>query len=334
MIKTALKIIFILISLAIASAAAGYMYFTENLKGIPDGETKEIVIPEGASGRDTAEILKESGIIRDENVFRLALRKYLPSGRIMPGRYMIDSSLSVPEIIAILEKGTVVLNLVTVPEGLTAAQIAEIFAAKGLCSADDFAAESKKEFTICGKSEDGAEGFLLPDTYDVPKEYGASEIAEMMVKSFEEYAGPIYEETKDSLPVKLSLREAVILASLVEREARVPEERPVIARVYYNRLIDGMKLECDATIQYALGKQKEVLLYSDLETESPYNTYKYPGLPPGPIANPGRASIYAVLHPAEHDYYFYVLNEIKNDGSHVFTETAAEHERAVRKYLK
>lgn len=333
MIRTIAKAAGILLVIAALTAAGGRWWLEENLKGIEPGVEKEVKIPDGATGRDVAEILKGEGLIRDSLAFRIALRKYLPGGGIMSGRYRINSSSSAREIIGMLEKGTITLNLVTVPEGLTKAQIAEIFAGRGLCSKEDFLKEAEKPVMIDGR-EEKTEGFLLPDTYDVPKEYGAAEIIGLMTKSFDEYYSAEYEKLKGSLPVKLSLQETVTLASMVEREAKLPSERPLIAGVYYNRLKNGMRLECDATIQYALGKQKEALLYSDLEIDSPYNTYRREGLPPGPIANPGRDALKAALHPARHGYYFYVLNEIKGDGSHVFTENAYEHEQAVRKYLK
>ena len=132
----------------------------------------------------------------------------------------------------------------------------------------------------------------------------------------------------------LSLKETVILASLVEREAQVASERPLIAGVYINRINKGMKLECDATVQFALGKQKAVLLYSDLEIASPYNTYRYPGLPPGPICSPGAASLEAAFNPKKSDYLFYVRNDVKNDGSHVFGRDFGEHQANIQKYQR
>ena len=227
------------------------------------------------------------------------------------------------------------VNLVTIPEGLTLKEIAEIVSKKGICSVDEFMEAIKtNKFTVNGEELKNIEGFLLPNTYDIPKEYTPFQIEEMMIKSFDEKITPIYLEKKSKLPVNLTLKEVVTLASLVEREASVPEERPIIAGVYYNRLKIGMRLECDATIQYALGHQKKELLYSDLEIDSPYNTYKHEGLPPGPIANPGEESLKSVLNPTKHNYYFYVLNGIKNNGTHVFSETAWEHEKAVNKYLR
>jgi UPF0755 protein len=159
-------------------------------------------------------------------------------------------------------------------------------------------------------------------------------VIRVLVRAFNEIALKMYEEKKHELPVELTLHEVITLASMVEREAQVPEERPTIAMVYYNRLKKNMLLQCDATVQFALGKQKEILTYADLKIDSPYNTYLYKGLPPGPIANPGIKSIKAVLAPENNDYLFYVRNDVKNDGSHVFTRTYQEHQDAIRQYQR
>jgi len=155
-----------------------------------------------------------------------------------------------------------------------------------------------------------------------------------MIGAFNDKVVPMYEKKKKNLPYPLSLAQVVTLASLVEREAQLANERPIIATVYYNRLKKGMKLECDATIQYALGKPRHVLKYSDLRIKSPYNTYLHGGLPPGPIANPGLDSIKAVLEPERNDYLYYVRNDVKNDGSHVFSKTFNEHQAAIDKHQK
>ena len=334
-IKGILIFIAIITILIIGTLTYGYFYVKDCLQGHSTGENIEVTIPQGSSGADAGLILKEKGIIKDPIVFRFAMKKYLKSGRILPGTYTFNPKESVVEIIEKLEKGTISLNLVTIPEGLTLKQISEIFSQKGLCKSSEFIEVTKtNKFTVNGEELKDVEGFLLPNTYDIPKEYTPLQIAEMMIKSFDKKITPIYLEKKSKLPVNLTLKEVVTLASLVEREASVPEERPIIAGVYYNRLKIGMRLECDATIQYALGHQKKELLYSDLEIDSPYNTYKYEGLPPGPIANPGEEALKAVLNPTKHNYYFYVLNGIKNNGTHVFSETAREHEHAVDKYLR
>ncbi len=333
--KIILTSITIILILVIGALTCGYFYVKDSLNGYETGNDIEVEIPQGASGADAGEILKQKGIIKDPLVFRLAMKKYLTSGRILPGKYTFNPKESVIEIIQKLEKGTISLNLVTIPEGLTLKQIAEIFSQKGFCTKNEFIEATKKDKLIVnGEQLTNTEGFLLPNTYDIPKEYGPFQIVEMMINSFDKKITPIYLEKHSQLPVNLTLQEVVTLASLVEREASVPEERPIIAGVYYNRLKIGMRLECDATIQYALGHQKKELLYSDLEIDSPYNTYKYEGLPLGPIANPGEESLKAVLSPTKHNYYFYVLNGIKNNGTHVFSETAQEHEYAVDKYLR
>jgi len=172
------------------------------------------------------------------------------------------------------------------------------------------------------------EGYLFPDTYYPGSDSGPDKIVQMMLQNFEQVM-----ERNDYISKArskgLNLNEAVTVASMVEREARVESERPIIAGVIYNRLKAGMPLQIDATVQYALGKQKEKLLYKDLEINSPYNTYKISGLPPGPIANPGWPSLKAAIEPEKNNYLYYCA---KPDGSHAFSRTLAEHNRNVQRY--
>lgn len=333
------KFIFVLLLIAVllvvafiagASYSAYYIFTPMGGRG-----PVRVDVPKGASGVLVARNLENAGLIRNEILFIIVLRTTNSGSKIKPGNYIVDPNKNMMEILHQLTKGQGKLRLVTIPEGLTINQIADLLDRKEIVNRKDFISATKsREYQINGKDVKNLEGYLLPETYDFPKRFEADDIVGRMIGEFNGVVVPVYNKKKGSLPVKLSLRKVVVLASLVEREAQVPSERPVIASVYYNRLKKGMLLQCDATVQYALGKNKPVLKYSDLEIDSPYNTYKYRGLPPGPIANPGFDSIKAVLNSKKTDFLYYVRNDKKNDGSHIFSKSLAEHNRAIKKYQK
>jgi len=334
-----LKIIFVISIIAIllvVAFAAGALYSAYYIFTPVGGEKPvRVDVPKGASGAVVAKNLENAELIRHEMLFRLVLKTTNSGNKIQPGNYIIDPNKNMMEILHQLIHGQGKLRLVTIPEGLTINQIADLLDKQEVVNKKDFIAATKsRKYRINGKDVKNLEGYLLPETYDFPKRFDADDIVGRMIGEFNGVVVPEYKKKKDSLPEKLSLAKIVIMASLVEREAQVPSERPIIASVYYNRLKKGMLLQCDATVQFALGKNKPVLKYSDLEVDSPYNTYKYRGLPPGPIANPGFDSIKAVLNPQKTDYLYYVRNDKKNDGSHVFSKTLAEHNRAIKKYQK
>lgn len=335
----ALKVLGILLLLAVlmAGAFAGGIgtgiYYTLT----PAGTFKpvRIDVAEGEPAAVVADELEKQGVIHSALLFRAALKFSGAETSIKPGSYLVDPQNNMMEILNQLEKGNFKLRLITIPEGLTVKEVARTLEKNGVAKAKDvMRASEEKVYKVNNKKLDSLEGYLLPETYDFPEEYCPGDMLEAMIKSFNKNVLPIYERRKDKLPHKLSLHQVVTLASMVEREAQVPSERPKIARVYYNRLNRGMKMECDATIQYALGKPKEILKYSDLKIKSPYNTYMYKGLPPGPIASPGIDCIRAVLNPEKHEYFFYVRNDVKDDGSHVFSRTFSEHNAAIRNYQR
>jgi UPF0755 protein len=281
------------------------------------------------------ERLERAGAIKSGLLFRLAARLTGSGSSIKPGEYSISPGKNVMEILGQLKEGGGRLRLVTIPEGLTMKQIAALLEKKGVVSARDFLdAAGKATLSIGGSVPASLEGYLLPETYDIPESYSAGDVLKTLAGDFNRKAVPLYRQNAPSLPVKMTLHQVVVLASMVEREAKVPGERPVIAAVYYNRLKKGMLLQCDATVQYALGEQKEYLTLEDLKIDSPYNTYAHKGLPPGPIANPGLDSIRATLQPEKVDYLYYVRNDVKNDGSHVFSSSYAGHRDAIRKYQR
>jgi len=274
-------------------------------------------------------IFQREGHIRSERFFTLLVRVKRISSQIKAGEYLIKPSLHTTDIIRLLIAGAVVTQKFTIAEGLHMRQIADVLQGKGIIGSEEFL-QACRNPAILRKYRipfDSAEGFLFPDTYIIAKGLSAEQIVTIMVdRFFEEIKAMPLEGYSDE-----ELRRVVIVASLVEREAKIDSERPIIAAVFYNRISKGKRLESCATVQYILGKTKERLLYSDLQVDSPYNTYLHKGLPPGPISNPGIKSIEAALFPADVDYLFFVS---KRDGSHHFSTTYKEHLEAIEQYNK
>jgi UPF0755 protein len=291
------------------------------------GQAQTVRIAKGASLRYVAHKLKERGLIRSETAFRLIARRSWT--KVRQGEYRFQPPINPLRILDKLVKGQVEAYWVTVPEGFTLQQIASLLAERQLATKNDFltaASAASQLDTEFPKPTGSLEGYLFPDTYrlDARQDMSAALIV-AMVRRFDEvvWKGLL----KGKAPqTGLTLHELVTLASLVEGEAKKDEERPIIAGVLLNRLRMGKKLECDATVQYALGDHKSRLLYADLQYPSPYNTYLHEGLPPGPINNPGLASIEAALKPADTPYLYYVA---KPDGSHIFSRTPEEHQAAI-----
>ena len=273
---------------------------------------KEIIISPGMGAKAVANLLFKNGLISHPYLFRIALRLYGKDRNIKAGKYILRDDMSLYEIIDTLVKGKGVLEEVTIPEGLTSSQIADIFYKKGIIK------DPERFLEIVKKK--GLEGYLFPDTYYVPMNYDEEKLIDMMTKRFWQKVPEDFREKAKALG--LSEKEVIILASLVEKEAKYPEDRPKIASVFLNRLKKGMKLESCATIQYILGTPKPNLTYEDLKIPSPYNTYLHKGLPPGPICNPGEAAILSVLNPAKTDYLYFVVGK---DGKHLFAKTYKEH---------
>jgi UPF0755 protein len=271
--------------------------------------------------------LKRKGYIRSELFFISLIRLSGNARKVKSGQYNLYSGMRSTEILQKLVRGVVATIKFTIPEGFTIQQIADLLEKEGVASSEQFI-ESTKYPEILEKYKipfNNAEGFLFPDTYIVAKDLAAEQIVELMIERFftnlQKISSREFEEEE--------MKKLVIIASLVEKEARLDSERPVISAVFYNRLEKGKRLESCATIQYILGKTKERLLYSDLRIESPYNTYLNGGLPPGPISNPGFGSLKAAIEPADVSYLFFVS---KKDGSHYFSTTYEEHLEAIRRY--
>jgi UPF0755 protein len=289
-----------------------------------------VVISPGASLLAVAGQLRDSEIISSTGQKALVTAAVLRGwrSRLQPGRYALSPAKSPWEILKMLVEGKVYTTWLLVPEGYTMEQIGEKLEEKRLGTRKEFltlAAQPAKfahAFPIPGAS---LEGYLFPDSYQVDGRQGPADIVQKMLDRFDQvvWRGSFERQTRVG---GRSLAEILTLASLIEGEARRDNERPLIAGVLLNRLNEGMRLECDATVQYALGQRKGRLSYEDLKVNSPYNTYLHAGLPPGPINNPGNASIEAALHPRLNAYLFYVA---RKDGSHIFTHTYAEHLAAV-----
>jgi UPF0755 protein len=316
----------------IGAGFAFYFLHTALTPADPEGISKPLVveIPEGASAAGIAQSLETNGLIRSALAFRILVRFGGQDGAIRAGHYTLSASENPVKILDHLVKGDTMQRRVTLPEGLTLVEVAGILEKNEVCPAQDFLEMARTRGKDFGPGfPENLEGYLFPDTYDLPWKCSTSEVLGILTSRFDEIFTPLWSEK-----APLGRAETVVLASLVEREAQVQSERAVIAGVYLNRLAEGMLLQCDATVQYALGRQKSVLMHQDLKIDSPYNTYRHPGLPPGPICNPGRAALEAAVRPQRTEYLFYVRNDVKGDGSHVFSRNYTEHEKSIDRYQR
>ena len=302
--------------------------------------TGMVIIPiqEGDTARDIGERLEEEDVIQSARLFRVLVALTGVEDELLDGEYEFDRGLATMEVINRIHNGLTAPLIIAIPEGLREEEIADLLERKGIISAQDFQAALSARvydasFLDLLPYGVGLEGFLLPATYGFSRNATGEDVVGQMLRAFDEQVIP-------TLPpegaLDLTLHQAVTLASIVEREAVVPRERPTIASVFLNRLQIGLPLQADPTVQYAVandpdsverfGYWKKELTLADLAVDSPYNTYVSVGLPPGPIANPGLDSIQAVLRPARTNYLFFVA---QGDGSHVFAETLDEHLRNV-----
>lgn len=290
-----------------------------------------IRVKEGMSTVDIAELLHEKKLVKNPKAFGYEARWDGLANKLQAGMYQLKGGMSNKEIVDTLAKGRVQFVKFVVPEGYSAKKIAEKLQKEELGNAEKFLAAAKDYTPYAYMKTDNpavrykADGFLFPATYDFA--YGTSEkkIVEVMVASFDKHMeqSGIKREAKER---KLKLHDIVNMAAMVELEAVYADEQPRIAGVFEKRVKIGMPIQSDTTIQYLLGKQKEVVLYKDLEIDSPYNTYKYAGLPPGPIGSPGISAIKAVLHPENTEFLYFVAEK---DGHHRFTKSFAEHQQAI-----
>ena len=291
-----------------------------------------VEIPRGSSTGVIAQRLKDAGVVRSVTAFRVAVYLQKAGGRLQAGEYVFDRPMTAAEVVDKLRRGDVYLLSITFREGLTVRQMAKLFAEKGLGTAAEFvrAAADPTRIQPLDPAAPDLEGYLFPDTYSLPRRTTAPQLVERMVSRFEQALTP--EIRQQAAARGLGVRELVTLASIIEKETGKAEERPMVAAVYANRLKIGMGLQCDPTVIYALeraGRYTGNLTRDDLRFDSPYNTYRYAGLPPGPIAAPGKASLAAAANPADVPYLYFVS---RNDGSHAFASTLDEHNRNVRQF--
>jgi UPF0755 protein len=317
----------------VAAVAANVLYLRVNqpYRGYPGVEVF-VDIPQGSGSRAIGERLVAAGVVRDHATFRTALWMSGEGRRLKAGEYRFTEAMKPLEVIGKLARGDVYVITMTFPEGLTAAEMGKIFESHGLGTASDFrdAVKGAEPIRAIDPKAPDLEGYLFPETYAVSRHADAQQVVKLMVARFEHVWTPALREA--AAAQDLSTRAAVTLASIIEKETARPDERPLVAAVYANRLRKGMLLQCDPTVIYGLeraGKYTGDIRKEDLAFDSRYNTYKYPGLPPGPIASPGRASLEAAVHPAAVDFLYFVS---RNDGSHVFAKTLEEHNKNVQKY--
>lgn len=311
-------------------------WWSGNLKEVSDSTEKQVfVLESGMTASDVASDLKAKDLIRNENVFQLLCKIKNADAKLMAGMYYLSPSMTSKEILETLIQGAEPeVVRVTIPEGYTTAQIIDTLVKNGLGTKDEFYAAIESvdagDYSFLKDIPSGKnqlEGFLFPDTYFFDKKGTARDTVDRFLQRFKQ---ELTSETISRLSdVNMSVYEWVIKASIVEREAVKAEERPLIAGVFENRIRTSMPLESCATIQYILGEVKPVLTIADTKIDSSYNTYQHLGLPPGPISNPGDASLQAALYPEDTKYFFFVA---KNDGSHAFAETYQEHLRNVSTY--
>jgi UPF0755 protein len=324
----------ILLVLLAAGAAAGYLWYCiEKPYGTIPADGLYVDIPHGASRRAVAHILKKAGVIRNSSAFEFYARRH-PKRTLEAGEYLFDHPLSGKEVFWKLANGQVFEQPFTVREGETIYDIAHDLEAAKYMSADDFlkAAEDPEQIKDLFPEARTLEGFLFPATYNLPKHAPAEELTEMMVRKFRDALANVLPNEDPTTDPLISIGSVVTLASLVERETPKPDERPLVAGVFTNRMTKHMPLQCDPTVIYALQMDDEyngTLTLRDLRLNSPYNTYRNKGLPPGPIGNPGEVALRAALHPAQTDYLYFVAN---TQGGHFFAATLAEHNQNVAKY--
>ncbi len=300
---------------------------------LPDAKAV-FVVERGMGVGSLARALRERGFIRARLPLVISYRLLFYPAKIKAGEYELTSSVREKDLLDILVKGQVMLHSVTVPEGLTAREVLPLVSfllADGAAGFDAAWRDTRRVAALDEQAPD-LEGYLFPETYSFPRGVQAAEVVGTMVNQFNREFGEAWRSRAGEL--RMSVREVVTLASLIEKETSIPGEKRLVSAVFHNRLRIGMKLDCDPTVIYALklkGAYNGHLTHQDMSLDSPYNTYRHAGLPPGPICNPGREAIEAALYPAAEPYLYFVAGD---DGGHRFSRTFSEHAAAVRNYRK
>lgn len=332
----AIKIIKTAIILAAVALLFFSVWFSMEFYRTPKASPEKILFEaeKGKGAESIAQELKDAGIIKKRWPFLLGYKFFFSSKTLKAGEYLFSLPVSTKEVLQAITEGKVYLHPLTIPEGLTIKEIAPLLESLHFIDEEDFleASGQKEIISHIDTEASSLEGYLLPETYHFPKGTPAKTIIASMISQFQNIFNEEWQKRASELG--MTIRKAVILASLIEKETSIPEERKLVSAVFHNRLKRRMKLDCDPTIIYVLkqeGRFRDRLRTKDLKLDSPYNTYLYPGLPPGPICNPGKEALEAALYPADVKYLYFVS---KNDGSHHFSRTFREHQRAVLKYQK
>ncbi|HTM03633.1 MAG TPA: endolytic transglycosylase MltG [Vicinamibacterales bacterium] len=332
--KLALAFIFFIIFLVGVPVFVGtlaWVRVTDLYRGY-QGSEQFVEIPPGAGSAEIGRRLADAGVVHDTWTFKAALWWKGRGRTLKAGEYRFERPTTALDVVDKIVRGDVYGRRVTFREGLTIVEMAALYESHRLGKASDFVAASRDVSLIADLDPQATdlEGFLFPETYTLPRGIPASKLIALMVGRFRAVYTDDLRMRADA--AGLTTHQAITLASLVEKETAQPDERPIVAAVYRNRMHLGMAMQADPTIVYALekaGRYDGNIHKDDLSINSPYNTYKYPGLPPGPIASPGKASIEATLAPADVKYLYFVS---RNDGTHVFAETLEAHNRNVQKF--
>ena len=334
------RILWFLLGVIIILAFFGVFYIQNALGAIePTSKAQEkiVMIPSGSTTKSIAELLYTNELIKNKLVFQYYIKWKKVGSQLQAGKYSFSKAMTVEEIVQNLITGKTIkeTNRFTIPEGYTVEQIAHHLDQQGIANKERFLelakldkTEEKFAFNFLQEPmkiptvEYKIEGYLFPNTYEVKRDASEKEIITLLLQQFEQEWKKEWDQVLTEK--KLTLHQILTIAALVEREATVNQERPIIAGVIYNRMKENMNLQIDATIQYILGEQKARLMFDDLKIDHPYNTYIYTGLPPGPIANPGIDSIKAALFPDDNPYFYYVTKK-DGTGEHFFAKTYEEH---------
>jgi UPF0755 protein len=312
--------------LLIALAVGGWIWWAVYTPVAPHAATA-ILLHSGYSTRRIAVELQKAGVIRSARAFRLWHRLH-PQPSLKAGEYLFERSVNLPEVYGRIARGDIYFHTVTIPEGYTMFDIAKAMEEAGLGPAQDFLhiAQTQTELiSDLAPQAKSLEGYLFPNTYEFTRTQSLEEMVAQMVHQFRQVA--------QQIGLNTNVQQTVTMASIVEKETAVPEERPRVASVYYNRLAKRMALDADPSVIYAellAGTYTGSLHHADLSVNSPYNTYRFAGLPPGPIGNPGRSALEAALHPDETKFLYFVSDG--KDGHHRFAQSLQEHNRNVAAY--
>ncbi len=323
--------IVILLIFAVITLAAIELYITFYVPASREGGIRVVNIPKGTSFRVIAADLEDRGVIRSADSFIFAASLLGAYKKAKAGEYEFNRSMTPLEVLDMLVKGRVKKYIVTIPEGYNIREVAQVLEESGLMDREQFLSKvaDKNYVKALGLEGTTLEGYLFPDTYEFTKGMSPEEVIAKMVEKFlTVYSSEFAEAAKKR---GMTMQKAVTLASIIEKETGAPEERELVSAVFHNRLKKGVKLQSDPTVMYDLMDYKGALTRKNLLARAPHNTYVNYGLPPGPISNPGRASLSAALNPAKEDLLYFVS---RNDGTHYFSKSLKEHNKAVRLYQR